>query len=73
MSMFLPPRQAEVLRLLAEGGTDREIAEQLGVSTATVVSHVLALRWTLCARNRTHLVARAYQLGLLDTDRRVSA
>lgn len=66
------PAQVEVLRLRAEGESDAEIAVHLSVGKGTVESHVKALRWALTARNRTHLVARAYQEGLLPTDRRIS-
>jgi DNA-binding NarL/FixJ family response regulator len=64
--------QREVLRLLAEGDTDVEIAAQMSITKGTVESHVKALRWALTARNRVHVVARAYQEGLLPTDRRVT-
>lgn len=68
----ITPAQREVLRLLAEGDTDMEIAAQLSITKGTVESHVKALRWALTARNRVHVVAKAYQEGLLPTDRRVA-
>lgn len=61
----LTAREAEVLVLLAEGLTNREIAQKLYVSAATVKSHVNAICRKLQATNRTHAVATARQRGLL--------
>ncbi len=55
----LPPRQQEVLGLLAEGLTNKEIARRLGISPATVKIHVARLSTWLGAANRTDAVARA--------------
>ncbi|MBX3485081.1 response regulator transcription factor [Phenylobacterium sp.] len=55
----LPPRQQEVLALLAEGRTNKEIAQRLGISPATVKIHVARLTAWLGAVNRTDAVARA--------------
>lgn len=55
----LPPRQREVLGLLAEGQTNKEIAQRLGISPATVKIHVARLTSWLGAVNRTDAVARA--------------
>jgi len=61
----LTPREQEVLRLLAEGTTNQEIAERLVVSLTTVKEHVASLFLKLAADNRTHAVARARELSLL--------
>jgi len=55
----LPPRQQEVLGLLAEGLTNKEIARRLGISPATVKIHVSRVMTWLGAANRTDAVARA--------------
>lgn len=55
----LPPRQQEVLGLLAGGLTNKEIALRLGISPATVKIHVARLTSWLGAANRTDAVARA--------------
>jgi DNA-binding NarL/FixJ family response regulator len=55
----LPPRQQEVLTLLAAGLTNKEIALKLGISPATVKIHVARLTAWLGAVNRTDAVARA--------------
>lgn len=55
----LPARQQEVLALLAQGLTNKEIARRLGISPATVKIHVARLVSWLGAVNRTDAVARA--------------
>ncbi|MBL8554186.1 MAG: response regulator transcription factor [Phenylobacterium sp.] len=55
----LPRRQQEVLALLAEGRTNKEIGLKLGISPATVKIHVARLTAWLGAVNRTDAVARA--------------
>ena len=55
-------REAEVLRLLSEGMTDREIAEALAISPRTVESHVSSLLRKLDVRNRAE-AAQRYRAG----------
>jgi len=54
----LTEREAEILRLVAAGSTDREIADGLVVSVRTVESHVASILRKLGARNRTEAAAR---------------
>lgn len=66
MSKLLPtPREREVLLLAAEGRTDKEIAERLGVTRGTVVTYWRRLRERTGAINRAQAVAvemaRAYR------------
>ncbi|MDQ3879563.1 MAG: response regulator transcription factor [Chloroflexota bacterium] len=61
----LTDREAEVLRLIAEGLSNAEIAAQLIVSTETVKSHVARVLTKLDARDRTQAVIRAYQTGFI--------
>lgn len=61
----LPPRQREVLGLLAEGRTNKEIAQRLGISPATVKIHVARLTSWLGAVNRTDAVVRAKQARII--------
>ncbi len=61
----LSVREQEVLRLLANGASNQEIAEALVVTTATVKYHVTNILSKLQARNRTQAVIRARKLGLL--------
>ncbi|HEX6555312.1 MAG TPA: LuxR C-terminal-related transcriptional regulator, partial [Ktedonobacteraceae bacterium] len=70
-SLLLDPlseREQEVLRLLAQGASNQEIAEHLVVTPATVKFHVSNILSKLQARNRTQAVARARSLGLLSTE-----
>jgi DNA-binding NarL/FixJ family response regulator len=55
----LTPRQAEVLRLLAQGLPNKLIARDLGLSEGTVKVHLLAIYRVLNARNRTAAVVAA--------------
>jgi DNA-binding NarL/FixJ family response regulator len=62
---LLTVREEEVLRLLAEGLTNREIAHQLQLSLATVKVHVRHIIAKLGVSDRTQAAVRAIQLGLL--------
>ncbi|GAT70431.1 response regulator transcription factor [Planomonospora sp. ID91781] len=64
----LSTRELEVLRLIAEGGTNREIAARLFISEATVKSHVLHIYTKLGVNDRAAAVAAAFRRGLLTTD-----
>ena len=61
----LTDRQVGVLRLLAEGLTNAEIAERLVVSVRTVDSHVAAVLAKLGVQSRQEAVRAAGELGLL--------
>lgn len=58
-------RQMEVLALIARGYQNKLIADELGIAERTVKLHVTALFDALDARNRTHLLVRAREKGLL--------
>lgn len=58
-------REMEVLRLVAAGSTNREIAEALFVSEATVKTHLLHLFNKLGVNDRAAAVAAAFERGLL--------
>jgi PAS domain S-box-containing protein len=62
----LTPREREVLGLLAEGLTSAEAASQLGLTAETIETHVRRALRKLDARSRTHAVALALRLGLLE-------
>jgi len=61
----LSPRELEVLRLVAEGLSDREVAEKLVVSPHTVHRHVANIRFKLGQPSRAAAVAQAARLGLI--------
>ena len=62
----LPPRQREVLALLADGLMDNEIAAVLGIAPRSVGNLVWKLYRRLGARNRAHAAAIGVRLGLVD-------
>ena len=55
-----------MLRLLARGLTNREIAAALGIAEGTVKSHVMRLYEILDVTNRTEAAMRMRELGLED-------
>lgn len=61
----LTPREHEVLQLLAEGLTNRAIAQRLDISEHTVKFHVNAILGKLAAQSRTDAVMRATRRGLI--------
>jgi DNA-binding NarL/FixJ family response regulator len=61
----LSPREVEVLRLLAAGATNAQIADELVVSEATVKTHVSNLLAKLRLRDRIHAVIYAYESGVV--------
>jgi DNA-binding NarL/FixJ family response regulator len=64
-AMALTARETEVLRLVAEGLGNREIAQYLGTASGTVKMHVQNILLKLDASDRTHAVALAVQRGIL--------
>jgi DNA-binding NarL/FixJ family response regulator len=61
----LTPRERTVLQLLAEGLSNKVIAERLAISEHTVKFHVNAILSKLGAQSRTEAVTRAARLGLI--------
>ena len=68
MAEVLTEREAEVLRLVATGARNRDIAAGLVVAEKTIKHHVGQIHAKLGVRTRTEAVARARQLGLLPLD-----
>ena len=64
-SVSITPRQREILRLVALGHTNREIAGSLGISVRTVEVHRFNLMRRLNVRNVAQLLRQALQQNLL--------
>ena len=62
----LSDRELEVLALMASGLSNKEIAEQLFLSEATVKTHVNRLFAKASLRDRVHAVILAYETGLVE-------
>ncbi|HMT33401.1 MAG: response regulator transcription factor [Actinomycetales bacterium] len=61
----LSEREVEVMRLLAAGYSNREVAKALHLAEGTVKNHVSAILLKLGVRDRTRAVLRAIELGLI--------
>ncbi len=61
----LSPRELEVLCLIAEGCSNKEIAERLVITVSAVKKHTANIYGKLSVSSRTQALARARQLGLL--------
>jgi DNA-binding NarL/FixJ family response regulator len=62
----LTPREREVLKLVAEGHTNKEIADFLGISIKTVENHRTNLMRKLDLHDRTELARYAIKIGLVE-------
>ena len=59
-------RERQVLSLVAEGNSNKQISAQLGISERTVKNHLTTTMTKLRASDRTHAVVTAVRLGWLD-------
>jgi two-component system response regulator NreC len=64
----LTPRETEVLRLVAQGYTSQQVADQLSISVNTVETHRAHIMEKLGLRGRAQLVRYAIARGLLTPD-----
>ncbi|MGC6516573.1 MAG: LuxR C-terminal-related transcriptional regulator [Candidatus Puniceispirillaceae bacterium] len=67
-SNYLTGRERDVLNALLAGQSNKEIARVHGLSEVTIKHHLKSLRSKLGARNRTHAVCRAVELGIAEDD-----
>src|SRR5205823_10681499 len=63
---LLTPRENEVLRLLANGSGNKEIAAQLNISEHTIKFHIRSILGKLGASSRTEAVTRGLRSGLIE-------
>ncbi len=61
----LTDRETEILRLMAGGYSNKEIANSLGVAEGTVKNHVSNILSKMGVRDRTRAVLKAFELGLI--------
>jgi DNA-binding CsgD family transcriptional regulator len=61
----LTSRETEVLRLIAEGASSRDIAARLGISYATVRSHIRSVGGKLGVHSKSEAVAKGRLLALI--------
>lgn len=61
----LSPRQVEVLRLIADGASNRQISEEMIISENTVKSHLKSIFYEMRVNKRTACVRKARTLGLI--------
>jgi DNA-binding NarL/FixJ family response regulator len=64
----LTDREKQVLKLVAEGRSNKEVAELLGVSVKTAMSHREHLMFKLRAHNRTEVIRFALRRGVIRAD-----
>ena len=64
----LTPRELEILQLVAQGHTNRQIAERLIVAVGTIKVHVEHILGKLGATDRTQAAVRAVELGIVHGD-----
>ena len=62
----LTPREIDVLRLIATGNANKEIAGQLSIGEETVKSHITNILEKLGANDRTHAVTIAVKRGIIE-------
>jgi DNA-binding NarL/FixJ family response regulator len=67
---FLPdplsPREVEIIRLVATGASNKEIADQLVISEGTVKNHLSSILSKLSVRDRMQAVLKAKELGIIN-------
>ena len=71
-SVVLSGREMEVLNLVIEGKTSKEVAHQLYLSKRTIDSHLSKIYEKLRVSNRVQAIRRAAELGLIFNTRSVS-
>jgi DNA-binding CsgD family transcriptional regulator len=65
----LTSREREILHLVAQGYSAKETAQEIGIAPRTVERHIENVRHKLRARNKSHMIAKAVSLRLLDVSK----
>jgi DNA-binding CsgD family transcriptional regulator len=66
--MALMPLQLAIIRLVAQGNSNKEVAVKLGISTMMVKNRLYTIQRRLKSRNRAHMVGTAIRLGYVPAD-----
>lgn len=61
----LTERERQILELVADGLSSKQVAQRVGIAPRTVDRHIENLRHKLRARNKSHLIAKAFAYGTL--------
>lgn len=61
----LTERERQILELVADGLSSKQVAQQIGIAPRTVDRHIENLRHKMRARNKSHLIAKAVAYGAL--------
>lgn len=64
----LSQRESQVLELIAQGLSAKQVAQELSITARTVDRHIENLRNKLNARNRVHLISKAIASGELSVN-----
>lgn len=62
----LSPREVEILRIVAQGASNKEIAERLFISEGTVKNHLSSILSKLGVRDRMQAILKAREYGIID-------
>lgn len=65
LNIHFSPREMQVLKLMADGKPDKEIAETLSISPGTVKIYGMGIRDKLGTKNRSHSIIKAIKIGLV--------
>jgi len=63
MTTLLSPKETEILKLVAEGAANKNIAQSFKNKEQTIKNHMITIMTKLNANNRTHAVALAMRQG----------
>ena len=64
--IYLSAQKVNIVKMMAEGMSDKEIAFKMKLSPHTIQTHVKLILANLNARTRAHAVAQAIRLGIID-------
>ena len=63
---LLSSRQTEILQMIADGQSTKQVARELGITQKTVHNHLNAIYRRLDTQSLTHAVLSAVRLGIID-------